>query len=114
MPDPRPPSVLFRRNRQMDPKTVLRYAVDEQVKFVDIRFTDLPGAWHHLTVPINHFTEDSFESGIGFDASSLRGWASINESDMMLVPDPNRLCIAPLYEEPMLCVLANVVEPRPK
>ena len=64
----------------MDPKRVLQFAVDEQVKFVDIRFTDLPGGWHHVTVPINQFNEDSFDSGIGFDASSLRGWASINES----------------------------------
>jgi glutamine synthetase len=98
----------------MDPKTVLRYAVDEQVKFVDIRFTDLPGAWHHLTLPINQLTEDSFESGIGFDALALRGWGSSNQSDMLLVPDPNRLWIDPFYEEPTLCLLANVVDPMTK
>ncbi|HWC77200.1 MAG TPA: glutamine synthetase, partial [Blastocatellia bacterium] len=68
----------------MDAKTVLRFAIDEQVKFVDLRFTDLPGSWHHLTIPINQFNEDTFENGVGFDASSLRGWASINESDMLL------------------------------
>ena len=98
----------------MDPKTVLRYAVDEQVKFVDIRFTDLPGAWHHLTLPINQLTEDSFESGIGFNALALRGWGSSNQSDMLLVPDPNRLWIDPFYEEPTLCLLANVVHPMTK
>src|SRR5690348_10973676 len=101
-----------RRNRPMDPKTVLRYAVDEQVKFVDIRFTDLPGAWHHLTLPINQLTEDFFESGIGLDPSSLRGWS--NQSDVLLVADPNRLWIDPFYEEPTLCMLANVVDPMTK
>jgi glutamine synthetase len=98
----------------MDPKAMLRFIADEQVKFVDVRFTDLPGGWHHLTLPVNQFTEDSFESGIGFDASSLRGWASINESDMLLVPDPNRFWIDPFYEEPTLCLFASVVEPITK
>ncbi|HMG32803.1 MAG TPA: type I glutamate--ammonia ligase [Blastocatellia bacterium] len=95
----------------MDPKRVLQFAVDEQVKFVDIRFTDLPGAWHHVTVPIGVFNEDSFESGIGFDASSLRGWASINESDMLLMPDGRRFWIDPFFEEPTLCLFAAVVDP---
>src|ERR1700733_10990742 len=98
----------------MDPKAMLRFIADEQVKFVDVRFTDLPGGWHHLTLPVNQFSEDSFESGIGFDASSLRGWASINESDMLLVPDPNRFWIDPFYEEPTLCLFASVVEPITK
>lgn len=96
------------------PKTVLRFAIDEQVKFVDLRFTDLLGAWHHLTVPINQFSEGTFESGIGFDASSLRGWASINESDMLLVPDPQRFWLDPFFEEPTLCLFANIVDPLSK
>jgi glutamine synthetase len=93
------------------PKTVLRFAVDEQVKFVDLRFTDLLGAWHHLTIPINQLSEETFEAGIGFDASSLRGWASINESDMLLVPDPQRFWLDPFFEEPTLCMFANIVDP---
>jgi glutamine synthetase len=98
----------------MDPKTILRFMIDEQVKFVDVRFSDLPGGWHHLTIPANQFTEDSFESGIGFDASSLRGWAAINESDMLLIPDPERFWIDPFYEEPTLCMFAGVVDPISK
>ncbi|HJQ24174.1 MAG TPA: type I glutamate--ammonia ligase [Blastocatellia bacterium] len=98
----------------MDPKRVMQYAVDEQVKFVDLRFTDLPGAWHHVTVPISAFNEDSFDSGIGFDASSLRGWASINESDMLLMPDASRFWIDPFFEEPTLTMFANVVDPLTK
>ncbi|HQR39187.1 MAG TPA: type I glutamate--ammonia ligase [Blastocatellia bacterium] len=98
----------------MDAKTVLHFAVDEQVKFVDMRFTDLPGSWHHLTFPINAFSESTFEEGLGFDASSLRGWASINESDMLMMPDPTRFWIDPFYEEPTLCLFANIVDPLTK
>ena len=61
----------------MNGKNVLTFAADQGVKYVSIRFTDLPGAWHHLTYPIAMLDEDSFEEGFGFDASSLRGWAVI-------------------------------------
>ncbi len=98
----------------MDPKTILKFAEEEQVKFVDVRFTDLPGSWHHLTFPISELSESSFTDGFGFDASSLRGWASINESDMLLIPDPNRFWIDPFFEEPTLCIIADVVEPMTK
>lgn len=98
----------------MDPKTILRFIVDEQVKFIDLRFTDLPGSWHHLTVPVTMFDETSFDSGIGFDGSSLRGWASIHESDMLLIPDPRRFWIDPFYEERTLCIVADVVDPATK
>ena len=95
-------------------KNVLNYAADQGAKFVSVRFTDLPGAWHHLTYPIDQFTEESFEDGFGFDASSLRGWAAINESDMLLVPDAERFWIDPFAEETTLCVIANVVDPITK
>src|SRR5688572_28032166 len=98
----------------MDPKTVLRFAVDQQVKFVDLRFTDLVGQWHHMTFPIRQLTEDSFTEGFGFDASSLRGWAAINESDMLLIPDSSRFWIDPFFEEPSLCMFADIVDPITK
>ncbi|HKU75020.1 MAG TPA: glutamine synthetase, partial [Pyrinomonadaceae bacterium] len=68
----------------MNPKTVLKYATDQGAKFVSVRFTDLPGSWQHLTFPIAELGEDQFEDGFGFDASSIRGWAAIHESDMLL------------------------------
>ncbi len=68
----------------MNPKTVLKYASDQGAKFVSVRFTDLPGSWQHLTFPIGELGEDTFEDGFGFDASSIRGWAAIHESDMLL------------------------------
>ncbi|MBC7911835.1 MAG: glutamine synthetase beta-grasp domain-containing protein, partial [Pyrinomonadaceae bacterium] len=98
----------------MNAKTVLKYASDQGAKFLSLRFTDLPGAWHHLTFPISQLTDDSFEDGFGFDASSLRGWAAINESDMLLVPDPTRFWMDPFADESTLCLIANAVDPITK
>ncbi|HEV8591207.1 MAG TPA: glutamine synthetase beta-grasp domain-containing protein, partial [Pyrinomonadaceae bacterium] len=98
----------------MNHKNVLNFAADNQARFVSVRFTDLPGSWHHLTYPIDQLAEDSFEDGFGFDASSLRGWAAINESDMLLVPDPSRFWLDPFAEEPTICLIANVVDPITK
>ena len=98
----------------MNAQKALQYATDQGAKFVSVRFTDLPGAWHHLTFPINQLSEDSFENGFGFDASSLRGWAAINESDMLLIPDPVRFWIDPFSEEPTVCLIGNVVDPITK
>ena len=94
----------------MNAKNVLTYAQDQEARFVSVRFTDLIGSWHHLTFPMDQLTEDSFEDGFGFDASSLRGWAAIHESDMLLVPEPSRFWIDPFTEDTTLCLIANAVE----
>ena len=98
----------------MNAKTALKYATDQGSKFVSVRFTDLPGAWHHLTFPIEQLSEDSFEDGFGFDASSLRGWASIHESDMLLIPDATRYWMDPFSDEPTVCFIGNAVDPITK
>jgi glutamine synthetase len=95
----------------MNAKTVLKYASDQGAKFVSVRFTDLPGSWQHLTFPITELAEESFEDGFGFDASSIRGWAAIHESDMLLVPDPSRFWMDSFSSEPTLCLVANAVDP---
>ncbi len=95
----------------MNPKNVLTFAADQEARFVSVRFTDLIGSWHHLTFPIDQLSEDSFEDGFGFDASSLRGWAAIHESDMLLVPDPSRFWIDPFTEDTTVCLIANAVDP---
>ena len=95
----------------MNAKTVLKYASDQGAKFLSTRFTDLPGSWQHLTFPIGELSESSFEDGFGFDGSSIRGWAAIHESDMLLVPDPSRFWMDPFAEEPTLCLIANAVDP---
>ena len=98
----------------MNAKNVLHFATDQEARFVSVRFTDLIGSWHHLTFPIDMLTADSFEEGFGFDASSLRGWAAIHESDMLLVPDPSRFWIDPFTEHTTLCLIANAVDPITK
>ncbi len=98
----------------MNPKTVLKYASDQGAKFVSVRFTDLPGSWHHLTFPIAELGEEQFEDGFGFDASSIRGWAAIHESDMLLVPDASRSWMDPFSEQPTLCLIGRAVEPTTK
>jgi glutamine synthetase len=95
----------------MTPKEVLEFAKKNDAKQVDIRFTDLPGLSHHVSYPIHTLGESSFEEGFGFDGSSIRGWAAINESDMLLVPDPTTVFLDPFAETPTLVMLANVVDP---
>ena len=64
----------------MTPKEVLEFAKKNDARQLDLRFTDLPGVQQHVTYPIDQLEESSFEEGFGFDGSSIRGWAAINES----------------------------------
>ena len=68
---------------------------DEGVEIVDLRFCDLPGLWQHFSIPAHELTEDVFEEGLGFDGSSIRGFQEIQESDMLLIPDPDTAVIDP-------------------
>ena len=72
----------------MNPQEVLEYAKENGARQVDLRFTDIPGLQHHISYPISELNEGSFDDGFGIDGSSIRGWAAINESDMLLIPDP--------------------------
>jgi glutamine synthetase len=93
---------------------VFKFISSKGIKFVDLKFMDLPGQWQHFTVPVSQLTEDSFEDGFGFDGSSIRGWKAINESDMLIVPDPGTLLLDPFFEIPTLSLICNVVEPATK
>src|SRR6202045_271452 len=95
----------------MTPKEVLEYAKKNDVRQLDLRFTDLPGLQHHVSYPISQLEEDTFEEGFGMDGSSIRGWAAINESDMLLIPDPTTAFIDPFYEIPTLVMVRDVVDP---
>ena len=75
---------------------------DEGIRVVDLRFVDLPGLWQHFTVSTKEFSEDVFEEGIGFDGSSIRGFQQIQESDMLLFPDPTSAFMDPFSAEPTL------------
>src|SRR6266481_2688968 len=97
-----------------DAKTVLEFAKKNGAKLLDLRFTDLPGLWQHVSYPINQLTEDSFEEGFGMDGSSIRGWAAINESDMLLIPDPSTHMLDAFTEVPELVMLCDVIDPVTK
>ena len=67
---------------------VLKLVRDQGIEIVDIRFCDLPGLMQHFSIPAHELTEDVFEEGLGFDGSSIRGFQEIQETDMLLIPDP--------------------------
>src|SRR6266700_2155646 len=98
----------------MSPKEVLEFAKKNDVKQLDLRFTDIPSLQHHVSYPIKHLEESSFEEGFGMDGSSIRGWAAINESDMLLVPDPSTAMMDPFAEIPTLIMLGDVIDPITK
>ncbi len=95
----------------MTPKEVLDYAKEIGAKQLDLRFSDIPGLQHHVSYPITELEEDSFQEGFGMDGSSIRGWAAINESDMLLVPDPNTAFKDPFYETPTLVMICDAIDP---
>jgi glutamine synthetase len=78
---------------------------------VDLRFVDLLGAWQHFTVPIHALTETTFENGLSFDGSSIRGWKAINDSDMLVVPDPDTAQLDPFMAVPTLVMLGDIRDP---
>src|ERR1041384_7817178 len=80
------------------PADVVRKAKDAGVQAVGLRVTDLPGTWQHFSIPLKELTEDLFKEGIGFDGSSIRGFQAINESDMLLFPDPASAFVDPCLE----------------
>ena len=90
---------------------VMNMVKENEVKFVDFRFTDTRGKEQHVSVPVSHFDEDKFTSGHAFDGSSIAGWKGIEASDMLLMPDPNTANIDPFFEEPTLILSCDVVDP---
>src|SRR5436305_8247374 len=96
------------------PKDVMEFVKKHEVKVLDLRFTDLPGLWHHVSFPIEQFSEASFEEGFGMDGSSIRGWAAIHESDMLLIPDPAWFMLDPFTEVATLVMVADVIDPVTK
>src|SRR5260370_541518 len=90
---------------------VLKTIKDANVKMVDLRFTDLPGVWQHFSVPPSAVDAGAFAEGIGFDGSSIRGFQEIQESDMLVVPDPTTAFLDPFTETTTLVLICNVRDP---
>jgi glutamine synthetase len=93
------------------PKDVLKLIKDENIEFVDVRFTDLPGLQQHFSLPADTLSEDEFKDGLGFDGSSIRGFQEIQESDMLLIPDPEATYIDPFFEHKTLVILCDIEDP---
>src|SRR5438477_151104 len=96
------------------PKDVLKFAKDNKVEAVDLKFLDLLGLWQHFTIPTSELTEELFEEGNGFDGSSIRGWQPIHASDMLVVPDPTTAVMDPFTALPTLSLICNIVDPITK
>src|SRR6266496_4054293 len=95
---------------QKTPKGVIDYAKKQGAKMCDVKFVDTFGTWQHFSVPISELTEDVFEDGFGFDGSSIRGWKSIEASDMLAMPDPASAFIDPFCAVPTLSVTCTIAE----
>jgi glutamine synthetase len=93
------------------PREAISFIAENDAQLVDIRFTDLFGMWHHFSVPTTHFSEESFTEGLAFDGSSIRGFQSIDESDMLLIPDPTTMFMDPYYEVPTAVVICDIEDP---
>jgi len=94
------------------PQDAIQLARANGAQMVDLLFVDLLGTWQHFTLPVSQLTEKLFEEGTGFDGSSIRGFQQIQESDMLVVPDPATAAIDPFFEIPTLSLICNVVDPH--
>src|SRR4029078_9728440 len=96
-----------------DADSVLKLIKEKDVKYVDLRFTDPRGKLQHLTMGGSQINEEAFAEGLMFDASSIAGWKAINESDMVLMPDPASAHMDPFYAQTTLAVFRHLLAPCP-
>jgi glutamine synthetase len=92
-------------------KDVLKAIKDNDIKYVDFRFTDPRGKWQHVTFDVTMIDEEIFTEGTMFDGSSIAGWKAINESDMTLMPDPSTASIDPFFAAPTMVIVCDILEP---
>src|SRR6516162_2784028 len=90
---------------------ILKSIKDKNVQMIDLRFTDLPGTWQHFSVPPSAVDADALTEGIGFDGSSIRGFQEIQESDMLVVPDPTTAFLDPFTPDATLALICNIRDP---
>jgi glutamine synthetase len=107
------PLTIQRFAGKSDPSAADVLAMAEQlgVKMVDLKFTDVPGTWQHMTLSISGLDDDAFSDGLGFDGSSIRGFQQIAESDMLLMPDATTAKVDPFYTARTLSLICNVIDP---
>jgi glutamine synthetase len=92
-------------------REAIAWAGETQAAMVDLKFCDLLGTWQHVSLPVTAFEEEAFEDGLGFDGSSIRGWQAIEDSDMLLMPDPESAILDPATEVPTLSLICEIADP---
>ena len=95
----------------MSASDVLKMMKDNDVKYVDLRFTDTQGKEQHVTIPAHSVDESTFTDGKMFDGSSIAGWKGINESDMILMPDTTTAVLDPFFQDATVNIRCDIVEP---
>src|ERR687896_38526 len=94
-----------------DARVALEWAGETRAAMVDLKFCDLLGTWQHVSLPTRAFDEAAFDEGLGFDGSSIRGWQAIQDSDMLLMPDPSSAILDPGTEAPTLSLVCEIADP---
>jgi glutamine synthetase len=105
------PTTFTRTSKSGEVQKVLDLVRDRRLQVVDVKFCDLPGTWQHFSIPASALDEDVFREGLGFDGSSIRGFQAINESDMLLLPDPASAFVDPVLEVPTLSLTCDIYDP---
>ncbi|MGI2335631.1 MAG: type I glutamate--ammonia ligase [Dehalogenimonas sp.] len=101
----------------MKPEAILQFCKENNIQMVDLKFNDLPGMWQHFSIPVSELSDlddpnrGIWVDGIGFDGSSIRGFQAINESDMLLMPDPTTAMLDPICEVPTLSIICDIYDP---
>src|SRR3546814_6340716 len=95
----------------MSLENIEKLVKDHNVEFVDLRFTDVRGGQHHVSFPASIVEPALFEDGKMFDGSSISGWKGINESDMVLMPDPATAYLDPFTADPTLVMICDILDP---
>lgn len=96
----------------MTAQEAIQFAKEKGARMVDLKFCDMLGTWQHFTIPVSGLDADLFEEGLGFDGSSIRGWRGIEESDMVVKPDPSTAKMDPFMEVPTVSFICDVVLPE--
>ena len=102
---------MERKSVPHSPQEVLVLCREHDVKAIDLRFTDFLGQWHHKTIPVSLLTEQAFEDGFGIDGSSIRGWQTIQEPNLLLIPQPETALLDPFTALPTLAMICAIHDP---
>ncbi len=94
----------------MTPTDLVRRIVDENIEYIDYRFIDIQGTWHHFSTPVSQFNKSVFTTGVGFDGSSIPAWKEIHESDMLVVPVPKTARLDPFFWARNLVMFCDVFD----